>query len=80
VIAALPGKGKSDAELLAMFSQIAEALSEVSIERKEQVGERLILHIRSTRIGAAMVPMKKLDGEWKIDGNLSSEKPRAGAQ
>jgi RNA polymerase sigma factor (sigma-70 family) len=74
------GKGKSDAELLAMFSQIAGALSEVSIERKEQVGEQLILHIRSTRIGAASVPMKKLDGEWKIDGNLSSEKPRAGAQ
>jgi RNA polymerase sigma factor (sigma-70 family) len=74
------GKGKSDADLLALFLQITRAISEFSIERKEQVGDQLILHIRSTRIGAAMVPMKKVGGEWKIDGNLTSEKPSAGAQ
>jgi RNA polymerase sigma factor (sigma-70 family) len=75
------GKGKTDSDLLVMFSQIAGAMGDFQILRKEQAPDgRLILHVRSMRVGDATVPMKKIGNEWKIDGNLVSGNARNSAQ
>jgi RNA polymerase sigma factor (sigma-70 family) len=65
------GKGKSDKELAAMFMQMASMIRNAPVSRKDQTSnDSLILHIDGGRIGDVSVPMKKVDGAWKIDGNM----------
>jgi RNA polymerase sigma factor (sigma-70 family) len=68
------GKGKSDAELSALFVQIAAAVSDFRVVSKETLSQdELVLHIRSTHMGNTSVPMKKIGNEWKINGNLATD-------
>jgi hypothetical protein len=74
---ATAGKGKSDAELAAMFQQIAGMLNGVriiSIDPKPN--DELLLHIQSPRLGMASVPMKKIGDTWKINGNITTDEPK----
>jgi hypothetical protein len=75
------GKGKSDSELSAMLTQIAGAIWDFEVIRQEPVSsDQVILHFHSARINNATVPMKKIGSEWKVNGNIVTEAPRAGAQ
>jgi hypothetical protein len=68
-------KGKSDKELAALFATDASALGDFQIVSKENKSDdELILHFRSVRMKAAYAPMKKVGDEWKISGNVKSEK------
>jgi Sigma-70 region 2 len=70
------GKGKSDAELAAMFTQIASAIGDLQVISNEVVSsDEIILHFRSGRMGSASVPTKKVGGEWKINGNITTDRP-----
>jgi RNA polymerase sigma factor (sigma-70 family) len=70
------GKGKSEAEVAAMFIQIANRLGNFEVVNNESVSsDEVILHFRSDRIGNASVPLKKIGGEWKVNGNIATEQP-----
>jgi RNA polymerase sigma factor (sigma-70 family) len=69
---ATAGKGKSDAELVTMFAQIAGALGGFQVVSHESKSDdELILHIRTARMPDAAIPMKKVGSEWKINGNIT---------
>jgi RNA polymerase sigma factor (sigma-70 family) len=71
------GKGKSEAELSAMFVKIAGMIGSFQITDKETVPDGgLIVHFRAGRMGAATVPMTNVNGEWRINGNIVSVQPR----
>jgi len=70
------GKGKSDNELAAMFTQIAGMIGNFQTVSTEAVSDdEAILHFRAARMGNASVSMKKVDGEWKISGNITTDGP-----
>jgi hypothetical protein len=67
---------KSETEQAATFKQAAAMIGAAVITSREAVSDdRVILHIRSPRIGDESVPLKKIAGEWKIDGNLTPDNP-----
>ena len=69
------GKGKSDAELSAKSIQLANAIGDFEVVRQEVVSsDEVILHFHSARVGNASVPLKKVGSEWKVNGNITSEK------
>jgi RNA polymerase sigma factor (sigma-70 family) len=73
------GKGKSDNELAAMFAQIATAIADFQVVSNEVVSaDETILHFHSSRLGDAIVPMKQIQGQWKINGNITTTKSGAG--
>jgi RNA polymerase sigma factor (sigma-70 family) len=75
------GKGKSDAELSAMFIQIAGMIGDFQVIRNETVSsDEAILHFRAGRMGNASVPLKKIGSEWKINGNITSDAPANGVR
>ncbi|HET7626485.1 MAG TPA: sigma-70 family RNA polymerase sigma factor [Verrucomicrobiae bacterium] len=68
------GKGKSDAELAAIFAHDALILKDIQVVSNEAIsGNEVMLHFHSARIGNEMVPMKKIGDEWKINGDLTSD-------
>ena len=70
------GKGKSDSELAAMFIQIAGMIGDFQIVSNEMTTtDEAILHFRARRMGNASVPMKKIGGEWKMNGNITTDSP-----
>ncbi len=70
------GKGKSDNELTALFAQIAGMIGDFQAVSNEVVSsDEVILHFRSGRMGMASVPMKKILSEWKINGNITTDRP-----
>jgi hypothetical protein len=72
-------KTKSESQLAATFKQAAAMIGNFQIVREEFLsGDELILHIYSDRVQNASVRLKRIDGEWKIDGNLASENNRPG--
>jgi hypothetical protein len=44
------------------------------VSKENKSDDELILHFRSVRMKAAYAPMKKVGDEWKINGNVKSEK------
>jgi RNA polymerase sigma factor (sigma-70 family) len=67
------GQGKSESELIAMNIKIAAMIGDFQIVSNEVVAsDQAILHFHSKRLGNASVPMKKIEGEWKISGNLTA--------
>ena len=73
------GKGKSDNELATMFAQIAAMISDFQVVSNDVVSsDEIILHFRSSRMGNALVPMKKIGNEWKINGNVATAGPGNG--
>jgi RNA polymerase sigma factor (sigma-70 family) len=67
------GKGKSESELVAMNIKIADMFGDFQVISNEIVSsDELILHVRSTRLGNVIVPMKKIESEWKISGNITA--------
>jgi RNA polymerase sigma factor (sigma-70 family) len=69
------GKGKSDAELAALFKKFADAVGTFQVDNVEQTGpDQVVLHLQCARIGTAAVPLKKIGTEWKLNGNFVSEK------
>jgi hypothetical protein len=73
------GKGKSDNELAAMFTQIAAAIADFQAVSNEVVSvDETILHFHSSRLGDAIVPMKLIQGQWKINGNITTTKAGVG--
>ena len=69
-------KQKTDDELAAMFVKVAATFGNFRVTRREMLtNDELILHLWSTHIGDASVPMKKVEGEWKINGDLKSDNP-----
>ncbi len=69
------GKGKSEAELTALFKQIADRIATIQVDSEEQTGPgQLILHIQCGSLGTAVVPMKQVGAEWKLNGNIVTEK------
>ena len=72
-------KGKSESQLAATFQQAATMIGNFQIVQEEFLSEdELIMHIHSDRIQNASVRLKKIDGEWKINGSLASENPGPG--
>ena len=68
------GKGKSDHDLIAINRKIAEMISDFQITSNQVVaGNRVILHFHSRRLGNASLPMRQVQGEWKIDGNITTD-------
>ncbi|HLX72915.1 MAG TPA: sigma-70 family RNA polymerase sigma factor [Verrucomicrobiae bacterium] len=69
------GKGKSEAELTALFKQIADRIATIQVDSEEQTGPgQLILHLQCGGLGTAVVPMKQVGAEWKLNGNIVTEK------
>ena len=69
------GKGKSQAEIAALLKQIAIKIPEFQVAYEEPTApDQLTLHIHCGGIGPAIVPLKKVGTEWKLDGNLTTEK------
>jgi RNA polymerase sigma factor (sigma-70 family) len=67
------GQGKSESELVAMNIKIADMISDFQIASNEVMApDEAILHFHSSRLGNASVPMQKIQGEWKINGNLTA--------
>jgi RNA polymerase sigma factor (sigma-70 family) len=65
------GKGKSENELSAMNIRIAAKIADFHNASNEVVSsDEVLLHFRSSGLGIATVPMKKIQGEWKISGNI----------
>jgi RNA polymerase sigma factor (sigma-70 family) len=72
---ATAGKGKSEAEISAMFVQIAGMIMDFEVVRTETVSsDEVVLHFRSARMGNASVSLKKIGGEWKMNGNIVTDK------
>jgi len=70
------GKGKSESELGAMNTQIATMIGSFQTISNEVVSsEEAVLHIRAGRMGDARVPVQKIQGEWKISGNIMPSGP-----
>lgn len=70
---ATAGKGKSGPELGAMNAKIAAMIGEFQAVSNQVVsGDEAIVHFRSSQLGEASVPMKRIQGEWKIDGNITT--------
>ena len=70
------GKGKTDAELSAMFVQIAGMIADFQVIRDEPISsDEAILHFRASRMGYEKVPLKKIAGEWKLNGNIAPDGP-----
>jgi hypothetical protein len=68
------GKGKSEAEILALFKQIAGRIASFQVESEEPtVDGKLLLHIHCGA-GDAVQPLRKVGTEWKLDGNLVAGK------
>jgi RNA polymerase sigma factor (sigma-70 family) len=73
---ATAGKGKSEAEISDMFVKIAASIWDFEVLSKEPVSsDEVILHFRSARLGTASVPLKKVGSEWKMNGNIVTDKP-----
>ncbi len=73
------GKGKSDNELVTLFTQIASMIGDFQVVSSEVISsDGVILHFRSSRMGNASVPLTKIQGEWKINGNITTEGPNNG--
>jgi RNA polymerase sigma factor (sigma-70 family) len=73
---ATAGKGKSDADLSAMCVQLAGAIWDFEVVRQEPVStDEVVVHFHSARIGNAVVPLKKIGGEWKVNGNIVTDAP-----
>jgi RNA polymerase sigma factor (sigma-70 family) len=69
-------KGKTDNELVGMFTQMAGMIGDFQAVSNEVVSsDETILHFHSSRIGDASVPMKKIENEWKINGNITTDGP-----
>jgi RNA polymerase sigma factor (sigma-70 family) len=67
-------KKKSNSQIAAEFKQAAAMIGSFQIVGEEPLSDdELILHIHSDRIQNAGVRLKKIDGEWKINGNLATE-------
>jgi hypothetical protein len=74
---ATTAKSNSEAQLSASYKQAAAMIGNYRIESKEVVSDdEMILHIRSPRILYGAVPMKKVDGQWKVNGNLVDQRPK----
>ena len=68
------GKGKSEAEILALFKQIAGKIASFQVESEEQTADgKLLLHIHCGA-GDAVQLLRKVGTEWKLDGNLVAGK------
>jgi RNA polymerase sigma factor (sigma-70 family) len=66
--------GKSESEIIAMNIKIAGMIADLQITSNQVVSsDSVILHFRSTRLGHATLPMKQIRGEWKINGNLTTD-------
>jgi RNA polymerase sigma factor (sigma-70 family) len=73
------GKGKSDNELVTLFTQIASMIGDFQVVSSEVTSsDGAILHFRSSRMGNASVPLTKIQGEWKINGNITPDGPNNG--
>ncbi len=67
------GQGKSESELVAMNMKFAAMMDDFQVVSNQVVApDEAILHFHSSRLGNASVPMKKIQGEWKISGNLTT--------
>lgn len=67
------GKGKSERDLVAMNTKIAQMIGNTQVASNEVVSaDESILHLHSDRLGNVSVPMKKIAGEWKINGNINA--------
>jgi RNA polymerase sigma factor (sigma-70 family) len=68
------GKGKSDAEIAALFKQIAGRIATFQVDHEEPTADgKLLLHFHCA-IGNAVVPLRKVGTDWKLDGNIVTEK------
>jgi RNA polymerase sigma factor (sigma-70 family) len=67
------GKGKSESDLVAMNTKIAQMMGNTQVASNQVVSaDQSILHLRSDRLGNVSVPMKKIGNEWKINGNITA--------
>jgi len=70
------GKGKSESELGAINTKIAAMIGDFqTVSNEVKSSDEAILHFHSGRMGNASVPMKKIQGEWKINGNITPSGP-----
>jgi RNA polymerase sigma factor (sigma-70 family) len=75
------GKGKSESDLAAQNIKIAAMIGSFQDISNEVISsDETILHFLSSRMGAATVPMKKIEGEWKINGNVTTDGPSHGVR
>ncbi len=71
---ATAGKGKSEREMDDMLLKLGGMMKDLQITSNQVVaGDRVILHFHSQRLGNATLPMKQIQGEWKINGNLTTD-------
>jgi RNA polymerase sigma factor (sigma-70 family) len=65
------GKGKSTADLTAMFIQIAGSIGQFQVDSTEQTSDdQVIVHFHTGGLRDATQPMRRVGNEWKLDGNL----------
>lgn len=58
-----------------MFKQIAGRIATFQVDHEEPTADgKLILHINLADLGNAVVPLRKVGTEWKLDGSLVTEK------
>lgn len=63
------GGGKSEGTIAAENKRNAAKIVAFQVTSKEALSDdETILYLRSTRLGHAQVAMKKIKGEWKMDG------------
>jgi RNA polymerase sigma factor (sigma-70 family) len=75
------GKGKSESDLAAQNIKIAAMIGNFQAVSNEVISsDETILHFLSSQMGAATVPMKKIEGEWKINGNVTTDGPGRGVR
>jgi RNA polymerase sigma factor (sigma-70 family) len=67
------GQGKSEQEVAAMNVKIAAMIADFQITSNQVAADdEVILHFHSRRLGNGSVPMKLIQGQWKISGNLTA--------
>jgi len=75
------GKGKSESDLAAQNIKIAAMIGNFqAVSNEVTSSDEAILHFHSSRMGDATVPMKKIQGEWKINGNVTTDGQGHGVQ
>jgi hypothetical protein len=71
---ATAGKGKSESEMDDMLLKLGAIMKDFQISSNQVVtGDSIILHFRSRRLGHATLPMRQIQGELKINGNLTTD-------
>jgi hypothetical protein len=71
---ATAGKGKSESDLVAINLKLAAMMKDFQITSNQVISrDSVILHFHSQRLGNAALPMRQIRGEWKINGNLTTD-------